>query len=480
MGFFVLFSPEQSSGLNLRTWRRRLVATGLAILAAATLHAEENSLASRIDPLFSSVRADTPGAAVLVARDGKVLLAQGYGAADLEAGKPVTPATRFRIGSISKVFTAAAILKLQEQGKLRVNDPLSRYLPDWPNGESITLYHLLSHSSGIHNYTAKPDFLARVAAPIPSGELLESFRRDPADFSPGTGFLYGNSGYALLAAVIEKVSGLSYEAFLRASFFLPLGMADTGVYPREGSLENEAVGYGFRDGSIRLAVKWHRDRLVGCGALYSTTRDLFRWNEALFSGQVLSENTLRAAFTVSVLDRDDPMHPEETGQGLGWFVDKLRGEREVGHGGEMAGFGSYLLRLPEKRLTVVVLLNCMPQRPGLQQWSLAREIAVRTLGAELPPSTEPQVDATVTTEDLERVVGRYHLGAGQILTITREERRVYMEISGRKKTEIFPRTDRIFFVNAGEAEASFVRDPEGRVVKAILKQAGKRIDAPRL
>ena len=361
-----------------------------------------------------------------------------------------------------------------------MNDSLSRYFPDWPNGDEITLYHLLSHTSGIRNYTAKPDFLANVTAPIALRDLLDSFQHDPADFRPGTKYRYANSGYALLAAVIEKVSGLGYEQFLRISFFEPFGMVDTGLYPPEGEIENEATGYGFEEGKICPAVKWHRDRLAGCGALYSTARDLFRWNEALFGGRVLAEATLREAFAVALLDLDDPTHPEETGQGPGWFVDKLRGEREVGHGGEFAGFGSYLLRLPEKRLTVVVLLNCVPQRPGLQQWSLAREIATRTLGAELPPAAAPQSDPTVALEDLERVTGRYDMGGGQAMAVTREARRVYMEILGRPKTELFPRTDRIFFVNEGEAEATFVRDREGRVVKAILKQSGQRIDAPRL
>lgn len=437
-------------------------------------------LAAQIDALFETIHADTPGAAVLVARDGTVLFELGYGLAALDPRRTISPNTRFRIGSISKEFTAAAILKLQEEGKLGLHDPLAKYLPDWPRGDRITIYHLLSHSSGIPNYTARPGFAQTVTTPIALEALLQSFENDPADFPPGAKYRYNNSGYALLARIVESASGTSYEDFLRSAFFAPLGMTDTGVWPADAPPADAAVGYGFDQGKIRPAPVWHSDRLAGCGALYSTARDLFRWNEALFNGRVLSEATLQRAFSVATLELDDPTHPEETGYGLGWIVDRLRGEKEISHGGELAGFGSYLLRLPAKRLTVVVLLNCVPQQPGLHQWNLARDIAARALGDELPPPSRPQADPTVPLEALELAVGRYDLGGGATLSVTREERQLYAEISGRPKMEIFPRTDRIFFVNAGEAEATFVRDAAGKVVKAILKQGGDRIDAPRM
>ena len=467
-------------------WTRGLfLLCGLLCISAseelgAAAAPDHTPLAARIGALFAPVHADTPGASVLVARDGAVLFEQGFGSANLEAARAISPKTRFRIGSISKEFTAAAILKLMEEGRLGLHDPLARYLPDWPRGDQITIYHLLSHSSGIANYTARPGFEQAATTPIALEALLESFKNAPADFPPGAKYRYDNSGYALLAWIVEKVSGTSYEDFLRRTFFTPLGMDDTGVWPAEGPPADAAAGYGFDHGKIRPAPPWHRDRLAGCGALYSTARDLFRWNEALFNGRVLSEPTLRQAFSVAVLDLDDPAHPEETGYGLGWIIDRLRGEKEISHGGELPGFGSYLLRLPEKRLTVVVLLNCVPQQPGLHQWNLARDIAAQALAGELPPASRPQADPTVPVEALELTVGRYDLGDGAILSVTREDRQVYAEISGRPKMSLFPRTDRIFFVNAGEAEATFVRDAGGRVVKAILKQGGDRIDAPRL
>jgi CubicO group peptidase (beta-lactamase class C family) len=220
--------------------------------------------------------------------------------------------------------------------------------------------------------------------------------------------------------------------------------------------------------------------VAAAGNLYSTARDLFLWNEALFAGNVLSEISTRAAFTVGFLSGDDPTHPEDTGYGYGWIIDRLNGAREISHGGELAGFGSYLLRLPEYKLTVVVLLNCVPHLPGLQQWSLAREIARLALGPELPSRAGDVALTDLPSGALEVITGRYDMGNGLILAVTREGRRVFMEIAGRKKFEILPRTDRIFFVEGGGAEATFVRNAEGRVFKAILKQGGERIDAPKL
>jgi CubicO group peptidase (beta-lactamase class C family) len=448
-------------------------------LSTVLIAADSSPLVEQVEPLFEALGERTPGAVVLVARDGEVLMERSYGSADIESRIPLAINSRFRIGSISKAFTAAAILKLQEDGKISLPDRLSRFIPDWPRGDEITLYHLLTHTSGIHDYTKREEFAANVEQSVTLDRLIEEIKASPPDFDPGTKFLYNNSGYVLLAHVIEQMSGTSYASFLRKTFFEPLGMHDTGVYPVSGELERVAIGYRHENGNHSRATVWHTTKLMGAGSLYSTAHDLFRWNEALFNGRVLSAASLQTAFTVGVLEGDDPTHPEERGYGLGWIIDTLRGQREISHGGEIDGFGSYLLRLPAQHLTVVVLLNCVPQMPSLQQWSLARDLAVRALGDELPAASAPVINQDVPAETLEAVVGRYDMG-GMILAVTREDKRVFFEITGRPKTELFPRTDRTFFVNAGEAEATFVRNAQDQVIKVILKQGGARIDAPRL
>src|SRR6185503_6950556 len=199
-----------------------------------------------VDSLFSRlIKPDSAGAAVLVAQNGRVLFEKGYGLADVEKHAAATPETKFRIGSITKQFTAAAILKLQEEGKLSVNDKLSKFIPDYPRGNEVTIHHLLTHTSGIHSYTSKPEFLGSVTAPAKTEDHIQSFKNDPYDFDPGKKWLYNTSGYFLLGYIIEKVSGESYGDFLRRKFFAPLGMKSPGVHSSTAALEHEALGYQF-------------------------------------------------------------------------------------------------------------------------------------------------------------------------------------------------------------------------------------------
>ena len=194
----------------------------------------------------------------------------------MEQHAAVTTKTIFRIGSITKQFTAAAILKLEERGKLDVNDKLSKYIPDFPRGDEVALHHLLTHTSGIPNYTEKPGFMLLVTNPIAIEDLIKSFKNDPYDFDPGTKWIYDNSGYVLLGYIVEKVSGETYEAFLRENFFQSLGMTNTGIYGSDLTKTHEALGYSYQDGKFNRAVKGDMSWLGGAGALCSTVEDLYR------------------------------------------------------------------------------------------------------------------------------------------------------------------------------------------------------------
>jgi CubicO group peptidase (beta-lactamase class C family) len=467
-----------SMGTLSKPW---LCATLFLLLASLAEAAElSTGLATKIDPLFSMVvKTNWPGGEVLVARDGRIIFEKGYGFAQVESRAPCTDHTRFRIGSITKQFTSAAIFKLAENGKLRLDDHLSKFIPDWPRGDQVTLRHLLTHTSGIHNFTDHPGFYEHVTEPISMEALIASFRNDAYDFNPGEKYSYCNSGYVLLGHIVEKVSGEPYGEYLRKTFLKPLGMKNTGVYRAGMSSVGEAFGYSYTNGMMVPAVNWEMSKVSTAGELYSTAHDLFLWNEAIFNHRALSEASLKTAFTVGVLKWDDPTHPEDVGYACGWTRDWLDGAREISHGGELWGFGSYLLRLPEYNLTVVVLLNCAPHPPGLQQWVLAREIARRVLGSELPDG-DKQKAIEITPVDVALAVGRYDLGGGAIMTVTTETNHVFAQITGRPRFEMFPKSDRTFFVTGGNAEVTFVRNPTGRVVKVILKQGGDRIDAQRV
>ncbi len=419
----------------------------------------------------------TPGVAVLVSKDGEILYSRGFGFASLEHSVPVTPQTKFRIGSITKQFTAAAILRLQEQGKLSVSDPLSKYLPDFPRGNQVTLHQLLNHTSGIHSYTNDPDFLETVTVPIESTEkLIESFQNDPYDFEPGTRWAYNNSGYVLLGHIVEKVSGQSYGDFLEAQFFDPLGMRDTGVHRHDAILEHEATGYSYQGGRLSKALDWDMSRAGGAGQLYSTVEDLERWNEGVFGGKVLSEASLEAAF--SPVSSGSPPEPSSEGYGYGWGIREFRGLLEIQHGGGLHGFVSHLRRYPSEHMTIAVLVNATPPPPGLDPDRLGTDIAQVYLADEMEARPAPKV-VRLSAEKLQAFVGRYDYGTA-VMTVTREGQRLFAQLPGQPRLEILPKSDHEFFSKVVEAEVSFITDDTGKVVKAHHRQGGAEFDAPRL
>jgi len=334
-------------------------------------------------------------------------------------------------------------------------------------------------TSGIHSYTSKPDFMERVTAPAKTEDHIQSFRNDPYDFDPGKKWLYNNSGYFLLGYIIEKVSGESYGDFLRTKFFEPLAMKNTGVHSSSGALEHEALGYQFEDGKFTKALNWDMSKAGGAGALYSTVGDLYRWNEGLFNGKVLKEPTLKAAFTPVVTGDGDTSQPKESGYGYGWSIQTLRGLQEISHGGGLHGFLSYLLRLPKENFTVAVLANCWPPPPGVDPAGLAHEVVELYLGEKLAPLETPRIDVKVSPKAFDAVVGSYDYGMA-ILTVTKEGDKVFAQLSGQPKFEIFPKSETEFFWKVVNAQVTFVKDKSGKVTKAIHEQAGQKFDAPRM
>jgi CubicO group peptidase (beta-lactamase class C family) len=437
-----------------------------------------------IDGMFQDpIKGLSPGAAVLVAQNGKILFQKGYGYANLEHRVPITPETKFRIGSITKQFTAAAILKLQEQGKLSVKDTLSKYIPDFPRGEEVTIHHLLTHTSGIHSYTNKPDFMETAPLFIKPDDLIKSFKNDPYDFAPGKKWSYNNSGYFLLGYIIEKVSGQSYAEYLKKQFFEPLGMANTGVHHWNDILEHEAHGYSYEGGKFKKAKNWDMSRAGAAGALYSTVADLYRWNEAVFSGKVLSDASLKAAFTPVMTEADAKVSgnsvAKEEGYGYGWGIGKDRGLQEIAHGGGLNGFSSNLLRYPKENFTVVVLANAAPLPPGLNPGGLSQEIAAIYLSNKMEAHPILQANAAVSPKVYDAYVGRYDYG-GPILTVTRQGDRLFTQLAGQPKFEIFPKSETEFFWKVVEAQVTFVKNEKGEVTGAVHRQGGQTIHAPRL
>jgi CubicO group peptidase (beta-lactamase class C family) len=260
----------------------------LAVLLTASCLAQDKTSTADVARMEQLIKAYVPSrfmGSVLVAQNGKVLLDKGYGFANLEWDVPNTPTTKFRLGSITKQFTAASILLLEERGKLKVEDPVKKYMPNAPaTWDKITIFHLLTHTSGIPSFTGFSDYESHEAQAMTPGKLVEWFRDKPLEFEPGTKWNYSNSGYVLLGYLIEKISGESYSDFVQQNIFTPLGMKDSGYDSNSAIIAHRAAGYTPGKSNPVNAGFVHMSIPFSAGALYSTTEDLLRWEQGLFGG----------------------------------------------------------------------------------------------------------------------------------------------------------------------------------------------------
>ncbi|MDR0181429.1 serine hydrolase [Lysobacter sp. UC] len=315
-----------------------------------------------IDALMRDYQGDVPGASVLVLRDGQPIVRRSYGLADLEKRVGATPQTNYRLASVSKQFTAAAVLLLIEDGRLGLDDRIARYLPGLPSATNgITIRHLLTHTSGLIDYedVMNPADTRQVHdADVLA--LLQS--HDRTYFAPGTAYRYSNSGYALLALIVERASGQRYARFLHDRIFQPLGMHDSVAYEAGVSeVPHRAYGYSFENGAWTRTDQSTTSAVLGDGGIYSSIDDLARWDAALYDERLLSSNSLRQAFAPAT-STDDP----QVEYGFGW---RITGET-LWHSGETIGFRNVIVRWPKRRMTVVVLTN----RDDPEPYGIAKKI----------------------------------------------------------------------------------------------------------
>ena len=321
-----------------------------------------------IDALFARYDGmDRPGASVLVVRNGRVVVSRSYGLADLEEHRPATPRTNYRLASLSKQFTAMAIMQLVTAGKLRYDDRVTELLPALPAyARDVRVRHLLTHTSGLPDYEDfVPDSQTRQVKDRDVIELLH--RSDTAYFLPGAAYRYSNTGYALLALIAERVSGLPYARYLRERIFAPVGMQGTVAYEAGvSSVEERAYGYSVRgDGFIRTDQS-NTSAVLGDGGIYSSIHDLVAWDRALDTHLLVDSATMAEAWSPTRLN-DGTM----SRYGFGWFVDRDGDGLRLTHHGETRGFTNFILKQPDRRLTVVILTN----RIGGDPWDLAARVA---------------------------------------------------------------------------------------------------------
>ena len=323
--------------------------------------------AQAIDTLFGQyARPAVPGAAVVVIKNGRVAFARGYGLADLETNTPVTERTNFRLASLTKAFTAMAVMLLVNEGRLRFDDRLRDILPDFPAyGRDIVIRHLLTHTSGLRPYEA----LVRDSQirSMKDRDVLALLRRtDTLLFQPGSAFRYGDSGYAILALVVEAVSGKSFASFLHDRIFTQIGMNSTVAYePGISVVPNRALGYSPSPTGFRLSDQSTMSTVLGDGGIYSSVRDLVAWDRALDDHRLVDPQLQQFAWTPAGLNDGT-----QTRYGFGWFIGRDETGPYVSHRGETSGFTNFIVKYPKRQLTVVVLTN----RRGGNPWDIAATV----------------------------------------------------------------------------------------------------------
>jgi CubicO group peptidase (beta-lactamase class C family) len=426
------------------------------LLASACL-AQDN--VSRMEQVVQSyVDSKQFMGAALVARDGKVLLSKGYGFANLEWGVLNSPASKFRLGSITKQFTAACILLLEERGKLKVDDPVKKYMTDAPAAwDKVTIFNLLTHTSGIPSFTGFPDYASTEAIATTPEKLVARFRDKPLEFQPGEKWNYSNSGYVLLGYLIEKISQQSYSEFVQENIFTPLGMKDSGYDSNSAIILHRASGYtpsakgtihaGYIDMSIPFSA----------GSLYSTTEDLLRWEQGLMGGKLLSVASLAKMTT-----------PFKNDYAFGLAVHAVNGHKVIEHGGGIEGFNTEIAYYPEDKLTVVVLANLNGGVPE----TIANALAQVAHGEKVVLPSERK-EITVSPAVLGAYMGTYQLTPDFAIVVTLEGGQLMEQATGQPKFPLFAESETKLFLKVVDAEVEFFKNENGEVTHLILHQGGQ-------
>lgn len=296
---------------------------------------------------------------ILVAHEGKVVYKKGFGMANFELDVPNTPTTKHRLASVTKQFTAMAILQLVDEGKLKLDVPISKYLPDYPkkNGDRITLHHLLTHTSGTLNYTNSSSYREKMIKPWKPTELVNLFADSALIFNPGSRIYYSNSGYVLLGVIIEKITGKTYSEVLQSNIFEPLGMVNSGYEKTGDILKNRSAGYYKQGTSLRNANFINMSVAYSAGGLYSTVEDLFLWDQALYTEKLISKELTEVYF-----DKHFPMYGGDY-YAYGWEIGNIQvGDSDkkletISHSGVINGYTSLITRIPSSNSSIIVINN---------------------------------------------------------------------------------------------------------------------------
>jgi CubicO group peptidase (beta-lactamase class C family) len=439
-----------------------LVFMGLIIATPSAAQLDSPRLEAAVDSIVGDAlgRHQSVSYAVGVKRGREVIVSKGYGLADLEDDVYASSQTIYRLGSITKQFTAAAIMRLVEQGKVSLDDELTKFIPDYPTqGHRVTVHHLLTHTSGIKSYTGLGEvFWNNSARDLTHEEMLDLFKDEPFDFAPGEEYRYNNSGFYLLGMIVEKVDGNGYGEYLQQNVFGPLELSRTSYCHEDDIIKGRAQGYRRENDQFLNDKAISMNTPGAAGALCSTTSDLLGWQEAFNEGRVVSAESRERMITPATLSDGS-----ETGYGYGLGIGDLDGHPVISHGGGINGFNTQRSYYPDEDLTVVVLANTEGSNPG----RVARDIARLAIGLALPKVKDLSLGAAV----LSAYEGQYELGEIKV-DVTVEDARLFMEVPGQGKMRLMAQGDHGFALEVDPEIRVTFEVADDLVTSMTLRQGG--------
>jgi CubicO group peptidase (beta-lactamase class C family) len=402
----------------------------------------------------------------LVAKNGSILLNKGYGYRNAEDKVANDEQTIFQLGSVTKQFTSAVILKLQEEKKLSVLDKLSKYFPGYPKGDSITIEQLLTHTSGIYNYTNDGYFMSNeVTKPANREKMMALFKDKPLDFSPGTNWSYSNSGYSLLGYIIEAVTKKPYEQAVRKYIFTPLQMTHSGFDFTHLKNNAKATGYfKLNDKEKERAPIVDSSVSFSAGAIYSTTGDLYLWHKALQKNNILSGEQQEKAYT-----------PVKHNYGYGWSIDSIEGKRRVSHGGGIHGFVTTISRVPEDDICIVLLSNASNTSLG----EISKSIFAILYGKEYELPKE-RAEIKLPEEKLKEYEGEYEINKDLHVVISLKDGELVATPTGQKTEILYAEKEDFLFVKSQDIQLEFTRNEKKEIDGFILHQGGAKIPCKKI
>lgn len=435
----------------------------LILLWLISFTATSQKLTGELDALLKAkYKPGEPGAVALVAKGGKPFYRAAFGMADMENNVAMRPDHVFEIGSITKQFTAVSILMLMEQGKLKLEDPLTKYIPDYPKGESITIHHLLTHTSGIKSYTGMQAWAKRWREDLPPLQMIDIFKNEPMDFAPGEKWQYNNSAYFILGYIIEKISGLSYAEYLEKNIFAPLGLKNTFYGSQSKIIRNRAQGYQ-KQGEYVRAEYLSLTQPYAAGSIMSTVDDLLTWQLAINKNKLIRPETQQLAYTPVKLNSGE-VHD----YGYGWGIGLINGSSTIEHSGGIFGYSTNEIYLPKEDIYVVVFTNCDCSAPG----EVSTRMAAIAIGKPFPePAAKIQLDPAYASS----LAGTYDFEDGSTRIISAEAGQLFSQRTGGSRFLILPQTKTIFSFENGLSMLEFVLDG-GKVKELSIKdRSGKPV-----